>query len=270
MNIFTVNTPFNIEVEFALATFGKRLLAWIIDIVIIYFYCYIVLMFFYGEILNWRLGSDFQRGFEILVVIFTVVLPVMFYHFLFEYFAQGQSVGKKIMGLKVINIDGASASLGQLLIRSLLYIPNYFLLLIIYMNSVTLLLYIILLLFLLSIPDGICLLINKYSQKIGDIAAGTIVIDTRYKTHIDETIHIALEKLDNYKVIYPQVTKIKDKDINGIKNLLDKRHQQQNLDYIYNIVSRIENVMEVKMKESDPFDFFETLILDYNYITANR
>lgn len=270
MNIFTINTPFNIEVDFALASFGKRLLSWIIDLVIIYIYCYVVIMFFYGEVFGWRLGSDFKRTFELLVILFTVVLPVMFYHFLFEYFANGQSIGKKIMGLKVINKEGASATLGQLLIRSLLYIPNYFLIIILSIDSTIYLIFVMVFLFVFSIPDGLCALINKQSQKIGDIAAGTIVIDTRYKTNIEETIHISLVNFENYIVTYPQVTKIKDKDINGIRNLIKEKDKQYNIEYVYNIVSRIEKVMEIKMKESDPFDFFEKLILDYNYITANR
>src|SRR5882672_2889147 len=101
-----LDTGFNIEVDFLIPGFFKRLLAWAIDLAIIYAY-YLV-----GTNL---LGSALRGDHIWIWVLFGI--PPLFYHLICEVLLNGQSVGKKATRVKVISADGGEPTLSQYLIR---------------------------------------------------------------------------------------------------------------------------------------------------------
>src|SRR4051812_48369965 len=111
MDTIKINTTQNIELEFELASVGERIVAWLIDFII--FIAYFVII---GIALNsaYELGQ-FIGNHLWLTILF--VLPFVFYNLLCEVFLNGQSLGKKLMNIKVISLDGQTASFGQYLIR---------------------------------------------------------------------------------------------------------------------------------------------------------
>src|SRR3982750_1613538 len=102
MLIVKLDTGFNIEVEFAVTPFHKRLFSWLIDVVILAAYSLL------GEKL---LGKALSTETTWVFVLFG--LPPLFYHLVCEILLNGQSVGKKAMGIKVITADGGQPSLSQ-------------------------------------------------------------------------------------------------------------------------------------------------------------
>ena len=269
MALFTVTTPFNIDLEFSLAAFYKRALAWLIDLLVILIYCYVMLFFVYKDLLGIKKFEDETRDVLSLVLeIFTIAVPVMFYHFLFEIFMNGKSPGKYFLGIKVMNMEGASATFSQLLLRWIVCLPNYFLIVVVYAYEPSFLLVIALVLGMVSLPDIISIAVSKHSQRLGDLAAGTVVVDTRYKMNIEETIFIEMEGT-GYAAVYPEVLKLTDRDINGIRNLLTGKINADSENYMLRVAYRIEEVLNVKMN-GDPMFFLQTLLKDYNYLTQNR
>jgi uncharacterized RDD family membrane protein YckC len=76
-----------------------------------------------------------------------------------------RSIGKLLFGLRVVNLDGAPAKPGQLFIRNFLRIIDY----------------------ALGFLPLLLIFITPLRQRIGDSAAGTIVVDDNKPRHIDKT-----------------------------------------------------------------------------------
>jgi uncharacterized RDD family membrane protein YckC len=258
MAIITVSTPFNIDLEFKVAPFAKRLLAWAIDIVIICFYYYLMLRFIYplfgkGEVISTA------------AQLFIIILPVLFYQLMFELLMNGQTIGKKLAGIKVIDREGREPGWGQYITRWMLSLGNLFVYTVPYMileNAGLLLVFMV-----LYVPDFFAIVLSQKSQRIGDLAAGTVVIDSSYKPDINETIYLNIEN-EQYKPLFPQVMRLSDKDINGIRNLLLVKNPSRDTEhYIIEVAQKIKSLLDIET-DLHPNDFLEQLLKDYNFLAA--
>lgn len=269
MPLFTVNTPFNIELEFSLAVFYKRALAWLIDLGVIFIYCYMMIFFLFGDVVkDIRRGSFLDDRGELFLAIFTIAAPVLFYHLLFEIFLNGRSPGKMAMGIRVMNMEGASATLSQLMLRWILCLSNYFLIIVVAAYEPGFIIFVLMWLGITSLPDVITMAVTSRTQRLGDLAAGTVVVDTKHRMNIQQTIYREVSQ-DSYQPTYPQVLRLTDRDINGIRNLLDSKLNKDSENYIMRVAYRIEEVLQIKMN-GEPLFFLETLLRDYNYLTQHK
>jgi uncharacterized RDD family membrane protein YckC len=262
MKIIKVETPFNIELEFKIADFPQRMGAWFIDIAIIclfYYLMYDILFRFFGK----------NVFLSVFLQLFILIVPVMLYQLVFELMMNGQTLGKKIVGIKILDIQGNEPTWGQYFIRWILCISNIYVYIIPFaIISITLDPLSIMFFFLIIyIPDVLSVLVSRNSQKLSDLAAGTIVIDSRFKPNISDTIF--LEICDTaYTPMFPQVMKLTDRDINGIRNLLNTRQGDKNsMDYMTDIALKIKSVLSIS-SDLHPSDFLKQLLMDYNFLSA--
>lgn len=257
MAIITVNTPFNIDLEFKIASLGKRLAAWLIDITVICFYFWAVLRF-----VRPLFGLGEAMGTSAFLF---VILPILVYQLTFELFFNGQTIGKRIAGVAVIDMEGKEPSIGQYLLRWVLCIGNLFVYAIPYLLLISpFALFIFLFLYL---PDFITMAVSKNSQRIGDFAAGTVVIDKKHRPGIGDTIYLRIESA-NYQPMFPGVMKLSDRDINGIRNLLNVRSNSRDTQsYVLKVVAKIKTVLGIE-SDMDPMQFLQQLLWDYNYYTT--
>ncbi len=251
MLLVKLDTGFNIEVDFMIPGFFKRLLAWLIDLAIMFAYLYLGYRLF-GDVLN---ESDHLW----MRVLFS--LPVLFYHLLCEVFLNGQSIGKKAMRIKVISADGGEPSLSQYLIRWSFRLADFptWLLLFIGNNALPWWCSIFIFAGLASI------LMTRHTQRIGDLVAGTILIDTRNNTSWEDTVFTELS--DDYKPLYPQVMQLSDKDINTLKSIISSVHKSRDYDLSMRISARIRSKLDI-YSDQDSLEFLETLLKDYNYYST--
>jgi uncharacterized RDD family membrane protein YckC len=270
MPAISITTPFNIDLEFATASIGKRILAWLIDGLILLLYR---LAFNYA-VYDALPDNDTLR---LTVLALGLMLPILLYHFLMEVFFHGQSIGKKALGIRVVNIMGNEASVSQYLIR--LLFRAYFLVPLVAAVVVSVLfdvsagqpqtMFIIGILVLIGGGIGTFLycLLNKRGQRLGDTLANTLVIEDRARADIHKTIYLEIADSD-YVVKYPEVMRLSDRDINGIRNLLDvKRITKEHEAYSQRIANRITEVLGIAT-EQEPYDFLSQLLRDYNYLTS--
>ncbi len=257
MPAITISTPFNIDLEFKTATMGKRILAWLIDVLIITLYYYLMLRFIYP-----LLGK--KESIDTAAELFMIIIPVLLYQLTFELFMNGQTLGKKAVGIKVIDKEGREPTWGQYLIRWLLCIGNLFNYIIPYIllrMPAALIFFMV-----LYVPDFLCAVISAKAQRIGDLAAGTVVIDNNYKSNISETIYLDIEQ--EYKPMFPEVMRLTDRDINGIRNLFNaKKISAETENYVSQVAFKIKEVLSLE-SDMEPFDFLEQLLRDYNYYTG--
>lgn len=248
-----LDTGFNIEVEFTIPAFYKRFLAWCIDILIMIAY-YIVL----SKVMSGVIGMSWIEHLW-MVVLFG--LPPFCYHLLCEIFLNGQSIGKKALRIKVISADGGQPSVSQYLIRWLF-------------RTVDLPIWILAAIGYNSLPwwssvflfGGLaCILISPYSQRIGDLVAGTILIDTRNRHSWEDTVFTELS--DNYRPRYPEVMQLSDKDINTLKSIINSVSKSGDYDLSMRIAERIRTKLNLA-SDQDSLEFLQTLLMDYNYYST--
>ena len=250
MALVKLDTGFNIEVEFAITPFHKRFFAWIIDIVV---------LLAYSLLLNKLLNSmDPEKKIWLVVLL---GLPPLFYHLVCELMLNGQSVGKKAMAIKVITQDGGQPSLSQYLIRWVFRLADFpvWILPAIAFNALPWWCAIFLF-------GGIaCVISTPHTQRIGDLIAGTIIIDTKTHTSWEDTVFTELET--NYRPRFPQVMQLTDKDINTLKSIIGTVRKKGDYDLSMRIGERIKSKLRIE-SDQDSLDFLETLLKDYNYYST--
>lgn len=234
-----ITTAHNIEVEYELAGLGERMLAGLIDLSIIIGYW--ILIFFLQDILFTRYSNHANTW--VLVILF---MPVAFYSLISELLMNGQTVGKKVMKIKVVSLVGETPSIGQYIIRWL------FRLLDIWITSYTL--------------GVIMVAASAKHQRIGDIIAGTTLIKTNSKTSLSQTL-LSLNHNPDYDVTYVEVIHLKDKDIRLVKEVLMNVRKTGNTMLALELMRKLEALLTIKSKQ-DPAPFLQTVLNDYNYLAS--
>jgi uncharacterized RDD family membrane protein YckC len=164
MDSIKITTSQNVDLEYEAAGVGYRILATILDEV--FKMVYIIIGFL---ILGLTAKSnphfyDSNDNYTLYTVLILAALPYTLYYFLSETFMNGQSFGKKIVGTKVVKLDGTQPSVSSYMIRSLLRVID---------NGLIAL---------------IAVAVTEKSQRLGDLAAGTTVIKIGSKITLRDTI----------------------------------------------------------------------------------
>jgi uncharacterized RDD family membrane protein YckC len=153
-----IDTPENVAFGYHVAGIGSRFVAALVDTLLIL----ILQVFIFGTMLlilaNTGLDLESDSLSAWLVGIFGLISFLFFwgYYIFFEMLWNGQSPGKRWLGLRVIRMDGTPISLTESLIRNLVRIVD-----------------------LLPAAYGfgvVTMFINTQSRRLGDLAAGTLVV----------------------------------------------------------------------------------------------
>ena len=246
MTQIAINTTQNVQINFTAAGVGDRILAYLLDLLIKIAYGIVI----YG-ILFYLLGInnylDYKKKKNIMATILIFALPIIFYTIVLESIFEGQTVGKKLLKIKVVKIDGYQATFAEYLIRWFMRIID------------------------ISLFNGIIALIvvssSKNGQRLGDMVAGTSVITLKNNVTISSTI---LEDIGNeYVPIYPLVIKLSDNDVRIIKEAFLKAQAKNDYETIDKIKAKIETVTGRKNQSGRHEDFIRTILKDYNYYTQS-
>lgn len=154
-----IDTPEQVALEFSLATVGSRFLALAVDI-LVQIGCTILL--FIGVGLG-TLAATFafeQAGPWLLAVLVLGMFIIYYGYFaVFEAIWNGQTPGKRFIGLRVIHVSGRPISVFEAILRNIVRIAD-------------------------QLPGiyaiGIVsIFVTERSQRLGDLAAGTVVVHER-------------------------------------------------------------------------------------------
>ena len=74
---------------------------------------------------------------------------------------------------------------------------------------------------------------------------------------------------ENYKVLFPEVMRLSDGDINTIKSVLTQSKKSNNVDMCYRVEAKVKEVLSIKSEMYAP-DFLEKLLEDYNYLATKE
>ncbi|KAF2081906.1 MULTISPECIES: RDD family protein [Flavobacterium] len=246
MSELSINTTQNVKINFIAASVGERLGAFFIDLFIII--CYItalsIILFDWLQLDRLMVNLDgWSRG-AIFLLLYS---PVIVYSLVLESVFEGQSLGKKLLKIKVVKIDGYQAGFGDYLIRWFFRVIDFF--------------------SFVGLPGLIAVITSQKSQRLGDMAAGTAVITLKNKINISHTI---LEDIgEAYVPTYPLVIKLSDNDMRIIKETYQKAAAKNDHEVIYKLVAKIESVTGIKNQSGNNGDFIRVILKDYNFYTQN-
>ncbi|MFT4536020.1 MAG: putative RDD family membrane protein YckC [Saprospiraceae bacterium] len=234
MKYIDISTSHNISVRYELASVMHRILAWLIDITILMLYVGIVSIVAIASTFLWY------------VLVFFVVA---FYHLIFEILNNGQSIGKRMMKIKVVTLNGRSAKSGDYFLRWIFRILEVTftggLLAILYITS------------------------TEKHQRIGDILAQTTVIKLKADNFYDLK---GLVKLGDQKreITYQNVTMYNDTDLMLVKDTLariNKTPNDENRKFLRTLSDKMAVDLNVNLENVERVTFLETLLLDYITLT---
>lgn len=257
MLIVKLDTGFNIEVEFPISPFHRRFFALLTDMII-----QIVYVWFGSRLFNALSDFNWDKHYWPIIIF---LLPYIFYHLICEITMNGQSVGKMVMGIKVMTLQGGQPSLSQYLIRWLFRIVDFpvFMILFVVFIPVT---WSNVWMVPLAFAGLISVILTPKSQRIGDLVAGTILIDLKNRTSWQDTVFTEVEA--TYQPRYPQVMQLSDRDINTLKSIIETVKRKNDYDLSMKIADRIKSKLRMDSNQ-DSLEFLQTLLKDYNYYSTN-
>src|SRR6266436_3827431 len=145
-----------VVLEVPCARFPSRLLALALDLLI-----QLVLLFILFLVIGLALSGDGVNGATAGAITLTVtILIIVGYPVLWETLARGGSPGKFALGLRVVSDDGGPERFRQALVRGLAAVVEIWL--------------------LLGCPALISSLLSERGKRLGDLFAGTFVIQQRF------------------------------------------------------------------------------------------
>lgn len=218
----------NIELELELASVGDRIVAWLLDTLIVGAYVFLMAM----------IAGGFGAG---GITLFILILPVFFYNLLFEIFGQGQTPGKRARDIKVVKIDGSSPTLGSYLIRWMFRIVDVYL--------------------FYGCIGIVSMVSSRNSQRIGDMVAGTTVTKVRTKDSIQAFKPIPEE----HRVQFPTARMLTDEQVDLMKKAMRTYRQNGNPEVINQLSLKLQDKLGVISSLPDQ-EFLETVIKDYEYL----
>lgn len=225
-----------VRIEQTPASLGSRLVAFFLDALFIILITGGLLRLLYE--VRARLNDN-----DIIIAVLLIVLLDWLYPLLWEVFHNGQSLGKLIMHLRVVKTDGETPTVGDYLLRWLL----------------------------LPIDVGIggsigliCAILTKRQQRLGDLAAGTMVVRENDYKHI----HVSLDEFSylekDYKPTFAQAADLSLEQADVIRRTLDatdKHHEAR----IAQLAAKVHQSLELPASVPANEKMLCTLLRDYQY-----
>lgn len=232
MKTIEIITSQNVPLQYGLATVFERILAFIIDIAVLYF-SFLIFSVFSSE-----------------AAYYTFAIGFVFYFFALEVFLNGQTLGKKVLGIKVIKINGYNITTSDYAVRWLMGWVEIFL-------------------------SGGCLAAflissSEKGQRIGDIIANTGVVKIRpgKAFRLNELLNI--QTTDNYTPVYTNVVEFSEDEMIIVKNALEKLKKYKNTAHkeaVRSLALIVKERLKIDNSKIDDVTFLRTILKDYIILT---
>lgn len=295
MQKIEITTTQKVAIEYELASWGERLLAFIIDLIIILFSItlfswmleiamsnnavWAFILVYVGVMLGTYVlivGRDIRRvspffiGFlcVFLLILFLFVsfvegvqgtsildmiflLPIFFFYSLaLESMMDGQTIGKRAMGIKVVKLTGREPILNDYLIRWTFRMLDIW-------GS-------------LGMVASLLIGSSPKRQRLGDIVANTTVIRINSSMNLRFEDINRIKSLDNYEVSYPGVRQFSEQDMLLIKTALNRFNRYPNDAHrtaLNEVLKIVMEKLQIQQRPPKPLQFLKTVINDYIVLT---
>lgn len=235
MQTIKVRTTQNVFIEYPIASLGDRVVANLVDSLILAAYVIILALIF-----------D-RTGIEVEILAWVAIgLPFLLYHLLFEIFMDGQSPGKRLMEIKVVRVDGTSPTVGNYMMRWILRLVEIRL--------------------FWGLMALVAIAAGGRGQRVGDMAAGTTVVKLIKEEEATASQVFTLTH-DQYKPVFDQVLTLNDRDIELIQQSLHVYSETGNAQPMNVIGRKIEVKLGINT-DMEAVNFLTQVIKDYAHLSA--
>jgi uncharacterized RDD family membrane protein YckC len=202
-DVLTISTPEGVEMHLTLAGPASRFVSAIVDILI-----QLVLLVCVAVVLGIA-GHSGLGGGGLAVLLWFVIsfLVITFYDVFFEVFRSGRTPGKRLNGLRVVRVEGHPVGFVTSAIRNLIrpidFLPSAYLL------------------------GAVVILSTRKNQRLGDIAAGTVVVRERVAS-AGRTEYSGPVSSPRPQVASPYVSwdtsRVTQEELSAVRQFLERRH----------------------------------------------
>jgi len=207
---FDIQTPENVAFGYQVAGIGSRFLASLLDTVLIVLLqvAILIVMALIIRAVDQTAFSEQISGWAYAVFAMVAAIFYWGYYIFFEMLWNGQSPGKRWVGLRVIRADGTPITLSESLIRNIARLVDF-----------------------LPAAYGIGIItmfIDQQSRRLGDLAAGTLVVQdqapiTMQDLAVKRAVH--LRPWANLPLNGFPIERLTNNDLNLIEDFLLRRDQ---------------------------------------------
>ncbi len=234
METIDINTPQNVTINYELASLWDRIFAFVIDFIIVSLTSLII---YTGQGIN-------------VIFLFLAFAFFLLYSLLFELMNNGKSLGKMILGLKVMKTEGTQAIAGDYLARWV------FRSLELYLTA--------------GLFAAIMVSLSDKNQRLGDLVANTVVIKERPSFAMSLVALLNKKTLNDYQPKYPSVAHMSEEDALFIKEVLERYRKYSNeahRDALKILADKMKAKLNITTSVGRYDEFLLTLIKDYVVLT---
>jgi len=235
MQTIQVRTTQNVFIHYPVASVGDRILAYLLDRVILIVYSIAI-----GALL---INLDIDEYWVWIMILGT---PWLLYNVLFEIFMNGQSPGKRVLNIKVVRLNGTPPAVGDYILRWIFGFVDFYVL-----------------------GGAIAVILvaaGGKGQRLGDIVAGTSVIKQVEQKEI--TVQEVFVVADtSYQPVFAQAIQLSEGDIDLIQRALEVNRDLGNSKPMLAVTEKIKTQLGIQT-DLPPVKFLYTLIKDFNHLTS--
>lgn len=209
-DLYTIDTPENIEFAYDIAGIGSRFVAALIDSFLIIMAEIIV--FLVAGLLESQLGilSGSNASESVIAALASLLAFVILwgYYIVFEMVWNGQSIGKRAIALRVVRDGGRPITFVSSAIRNLIRIVDF-------------------------LPSFygvgvIAMFVDPRARRLGDLAAGTLVVKERRAVSLESltseiNVMPATRRDDSARPTLPNIELLTDRDYELVQEFLTRR-----------------------------------------------
>ena len=154
-----------------------------------------------------------------------------------------------ILHIKVVKLDGSQATLLNYFIRWMFRIIDVAL--------------------FYGIIAVISSAISSKGQRLGDKAAGTIVVSLKKRHDFRNTIYKRIS--ENYKLQFPQVEQLSENDVKTVNEVINHYYKNPGVKSRQLLLKTKDAILQKTGIETklESIQFLRTIVKDYNYVLRN-
>lgn len=233
MDTLRLDTAHHVPITIEVAGLAERILAALIDVVVMAIYIFIaVFVLAAASAPSWLFGL-------------LLGLPVLLYHPLCEIVLEGRTVGKDIMRVRVARLDGSPPGAGAAMARWLIGLVE------------------------ITMTSGLvamgAILFGRTGQRLGDRVAGTAVVRNRPEAARPDA---ARRRLDESLVVFPEAAYLAPADAAVVRDVVAQLHAMGRTGRAERLAQRTKAVVEQKLGiapvEMAAAAFLRQVLADYH------
>jgi uncharacterized RDD family membrane protein YckC len=247
MATLRIHTTQNVTLQYEVASVGDRIVATLLDYLVLLAYGVLLMVLVRAAGESDHKAINYSDPAELVGVAIAALMlsPFVCYFLVCEIFFNGQTLGKRARHLRVMRLDGTPPRLGDYFLRWLLRPVE-----------------------IISTVGGlatIVVLLNGRGQRLGDLLAGTTVLNLQPR---NRPLLVAEDAVpDGYQPVFERASQLSDHDVALLRQLLSRALQQGNFLLLHETALKIKQLLGVHTDLGDEA-FLRTVLRDHTYLMA--